>query len=274
VKRSFVLGLLASLTLLAAGPQASAEFTTIYSDNFDGGATTLNGRVTPVGSGTWQFNSPTSFAEAYLSNGTMNAGGATAADGRVAALLPFTPQPGNIYRVSGTINATSATQAWAALGFANALEGASGLFAFGNINGNPWMLKGDTGTSALQGFAGPATNNLIVNTFSGNPAQLQIVLDTTEQAWKTTMFANGTERGTYTYVVNPTILGVGFSKGESLAGNLSGFSLEVQPVPEPSSLALAGLGAVVAGVVCGRRGLRSRRRVTQEAAAAGHAGSR
>jgi len=260
MKRSFVLGLLASLALLAAGSQASAQFTTIYSDNFDGGATTLAGRVTPVGSGTWQFNSPTSFADAFLSDGTMSAGGG-APDGRVAALLPFTPQPGNIYQLKGTISASSGSGQWAALGFASALEGASGLFAFGNINGLSWMLKGDLGSQALQGFAGPGANNLIANTFATNPAEYRIVLDTTEPAWTTSLFAKAPNLGgsevqvgsTYTYATNPTILGVGFSKGDLIAGSVSGFSLEVEVVPEPSSLALAGLGAVMAGVVCGRR---------------------
>jgi autotransporter-associated beta strand protein len=233
MRRTFVLGLLASLALLATGPQASAEFTTIYSDNFDGDATTLNGRVTPVGSGTWQFNSPTSFAEAYLSNGMMNGGGGPT-DGRVAALLPFTPQEGNIYRLKGTISATdpSGNGQWAGLGFADALEGASGLFAFGDINGNPWMLR--NAWAAVQGFAGPQNQNILFQTES-SLAELQIELDTTELAWKTTMFLNGTQRGnTFTYTTNPTIVGVGFTKVDVVSGSVGAFSLEVQPVPGPT----------------------------------------
>lgn len=234
------------VSMLAGAIHASAAVSMIYEDSFSGPAgTSLNGQAPTVrpGSETWSFNSASAFEAGFQADGTVNAGGDTATNGRVAALLPFTPQSGNIYTLSATISATTATSQWIALGFANGLTGASGLFAFGNINGLSWMLKGDTGTSALQGFAGPATQNIVANTFAGNPVNLRIVLDTTGAAWTTSMFTDATQRGsTYTYTTNPSIQAVGFSKGDLVGGSVDNFKLQVEAIPEPSSVLLGLLG--------------------------------
>jgi hypothetical protein len=233
--------------MLAGSVHASAAVSTIYEDNFNGSSgTTLSGQAPSVrpGTETWSFNSLTSFTTGFQADGTASAGGDTAANGRVAALLPFTPAAGNTYTLSATISATTASGQWMALGFADKLTGASGLFAFGNVNGVSWMLKGDAGSSALQGFAGPATGGgTIVNTFAGNPVNLQIILDTTGSQWKTSMFNNAVQLGsTFTYATNPTILAVGFSKHESVGGSIDNFKLQVEPIPEPSSVLMGLLG--------------------------------
>lgn len=233
------------VSMLAGAIQASAAVSTIYEDSFSGSAgTSLAGQAPTVrpGSETWAFNSATSFATGFQADGTVSAGGGSP-NGRVAALLPFTPAAGNTYTLSATLSATLASGQWMALGFADKLTGASGLFAFGNVNGVSWMLKGDTGSSALQGFAGPATGSIIVNTFAGNPVNLQIILDTTGSQWKTSMFNNAVQLGsTFTYATNPTILAVGFSKHESVGGSVDNFKLEVDAIPEPSSALLGLLG--------------------------------
>ncbi|MEX1116622.1 MAG: hypothetical protein WEB53_15360 [Akkermansiaceae bacterium] len=233
------------VAILAGSFHATAAVSSIYEDTFSGtSGTTLSGQAPTVrpGTETWSFNSATSFATGFQADGTASAGGVLAA-GRVAALLPFTPAAGNTYTLSATISATTASGQWLALGFADKLTGDSGLFAFGNVNGVSWMLKGDTGSSALQGFAGPQTGGLIVNTFAGGAVNLSIVLDTTGSLWKTSMFNGATQLGsTFTYAANPTILGVGFSKHESVSGSIDNFKLQVEPIPEPSSLLLGLFG--------------------------------
>jgi len=243
--------------LLVSAVQASAAWNTIYEDTFSGlGSTSLNGAAptTRPGSETWAFNNATAL-NGFRANGDAIATGG-GANGQISALLPFSPLAGSKYQLSGRISLTTATGQWVGLGFSDALttaDGTSGLFAFSALNGISWALHGDTGANSLQAFAGPDTANLVANTFSVNPTDLRIVFDTTGAQWTTTYFAtsanlNGgleTQIGnTFAYAVNPTVLGVGFTKGQDVGGIIDNFKLEVEVVPEPTSLALGLLGGL------------------------------
>jgi hypothetical protein len=249
--------------VLLGGLATASAWQTIYEHSFSGLASvSLNGVASDVrpGSEVWTLNNNTAF-DSWKADGSVVAGGATAADGRSSIQLPFTPAAGNLYQLSVTLGPVSSSDnnQWIGTGFSTALnnaDGGSGLWAFGaGINGNPWLIHRTPATGGqFTGFAGPATANPFGSSYAGsNPLGVRILLDTTAAEWTSSIFVtaaniNGgaeTQLGsTFVYTTNPTINAVGFTKGDLVSGSVDNFKLEVQAVPEPSVMALGLLGGL------------------------------
>lgn len=247
--------------LLAGAVQASAAWNTIYSDTFGGGATTLNGQAPTVapGSETWTLNAPLAF-DSWKANGSVVGGAGLL--GQSSIQLPFSPVAGNIYQLKVTMDlSSSSTAQWVGLGFSDALSGNSGAYAYGSgISGYSWMLHTDAGGNQVQAFGGAQIDNFVGWNWSLNPVDMRIVLDTTSAAWKTDFFitssatgASEVTLGSFTYAVNPTIAAVGLTKVQDVGGFVDNFSLEVQVVPEPTTLALGLVGGLSLLVAAKRR---------------------
>ncbi len=249
--------LLSAIACACVAP-ADAAWNTIYSDDFSGSSgTSLNGLAPDVAPGaeTWTLNDAGSF-DSWKADGSALAGGAGAL-GQTSMQLPFSLTAGNVYQLSARVAPTSSTGQWIAFGFSDRLTssaGASGLFAFGQVNGVSWLFYGDTSSGGqFNAFGGPDTANPIGGSYAGGgnlPADFRILLDTTGSLWKTSLFItpNGgseTQIGsTFNYAANPTINAVGFSKGQNVAGLVDNFQLQVQVVPEPTALSLGLLGGL------------------------------
>jgi hypothetical protein len=207
---------------------------TVYEDDFNGAAaTSLNGSAPDIrpNEETWSFQNSTAL-DGFLADGTAVATGEGAL-GQVAALLPFTPEPGRRYRLTGTMNATASDQ-WIALGFADRLttaDGQSGLFAFSPLNGIAWAFQAGPGAHSSAAIAGPDLQDVVFNNFNIGEATWIIELNTSAEQWTVNFFRGGVQRGTtHTYLSNPTILGVGYSKGHDVPGYIDNFKLEYQDI--------------------------------------------
>lgn len=227
--------------LALASPHASAEWSTIYQDDFSGLAdTSLRGAspdVRPT-TETWQFNNATAL-DGFMANGmAVNTGGGV--NGQISALLPLVPQAGKRYRLSGTMEVTE-SNSWMAIGFADRLtttDGTSGLFAFSSLQGIAWALSTGPGSDFIQCFAGPQNSNIVATLFTSGSKNYEIILETGGVKWTVTYFIDGQKSGeTFTYPVsNPNIAGVGFSKNDGVGGSISNFKVEVEDTeiePEP-----------------------------------------
>jgi hypothetical protein len=233
--------------------------TIYYQDFTSGSGTTLHGTAPTLAnsfaggssSATWNVlsNSATAFVH---TDGTIGANQNT-------ALLSFTPTSGYVYTLTATLSFTAAPNSWVALGFAghNPAQntGSAKLTDTGATgpDGFNWLIANDSGTSTEQYFSGGGTANTIgnANLLSGiGTFTLTIDLDTTGPKWAISSFINGTQLGTnFTYSSNPTIAGVGLGQN-SLSSGSSGvkwdtLELTASPVPEPSPLALTGVGVAM-----------------------------
>lgn len=251
--------------LLAGAVQAAAAWNTIYLDDFSGsGSTTLNGLAPDVrpGSETWTLNNTTAF-DSWKANGSVVAGGALS--GQNSIQLAFSPAAGNIYQLKVTMDlSTSATAQWVGLGFSDALtnpDGTGGAYAYGSgISGYSWMLHTDASGNQVQAFGGAQIANYVGVNWGLNPVDMRIVLDTTGAAWKSDFFITSSATGplevtlgSFTYVSNPTIMAVGLTKVQDVGGFVDNFSLEVQAVPEPTTMALGLIGGLSLLVAAKRR---------------------
>lgn len=226
----------------------SASALIIYQDDFSGSSTdNLEGLAPDVRPGTEVWTMPNSLAlRQWKANGNVEAGGFL--NGQNSIQLPFTPQPGNIYKLRTTIQVDGAELfgKWIGFGFSNKLlqvegeettEGES-AFAFSTIEGAPWAFLADW--VSVVHFAGPQNNNILTDSNTawglgvGVPTPLRLELDTTADQWTTTLFRESDEfqyAEPYTFPTNPTIEAVGFTKVQGSLGQITNFSLEVvQPV--------------------------------------------
>lgn len=153
------------------------------------------------------------------SNGTVYANG-TLGTNAGSALVPFTPEPGYIYTMTGTILVPSAQGDWVSMGFSQsaAQSGTPGTGRFtDSINGYAWMYMqlpnaflepGPKTTVAATELSGLSTVYPVTNT-------LQIVLNTvTNNAWVTSAYVNGTNIGTYYYNTNLPIAYAGIGQND------------------------------------------------------------
>ena len=78
----------------------------------------------------------------------------------VSAFLPFTPEPGNLYRLSADINCVGGSNAdWISLGFANGTNTGSAWHTRNSPVG--WLLARDAGSASEgQTFSGPGTSGV------------------------------------------------------------------------------------------------------------------
>jgi len=211
--------------------------TTIYSQTFNGGATSLNqtapttavpfagGASSAIWRDTLQLNQPTNVLDA---NGSW-----TGLDGD-SATLPFTPENGYVYTLTVSMTFSGYPGSWIGAGFVQnyayvpvATPAATdGRFTAGSQNGINWAIF-TASTGNLQWFGGPATSNTIGTITAIVPAAsykqhtMVFTLDTTGAQWKATCSMDGkaavtsltNSSGVYTYATNPTITAVGLTQG-------------------------------------------------------------
>ena len=211
--------------------------TTIYSQTFNGGATSLN-QTAPTtavpfaggaSSAIWRdalnLNQPTNMLYA---NGSWNG-----PDGD-SVVLPFTPENGYVYTLTVSMTFTGYPGSWIGAGFAQNYSyvpvaspaATDGRFTTSSVNGTNWgILTASSG--GLQWFGGPNTTNTIGTVATIVPAAsykqhtMVFTLDTTGAQWKATCSVDGKAdvtsntsiAGVYTYATNPTITAVGLTQG-------------------------------------------------------------
>lgn len=97
-----------------------------------------------------------------------------------AAFLPFSPEPGHVYRLSVTMHVREGGIGWAALGFANATNTRLATL------GQAWMLqRHETKAQPNLAYKGPQTAGpLPRGDRRSGPQTRTVVLDTTGPRWK------------------------------------------------------------------------------------------
>lgn len=227
----------------------AAQAATIFEDTFTGDASDLNGKVptTTTGGAAWVA------ASNFDRDGSFDGSGGT-------ATLAFTPSNGLIYTLDASITGISGNGNWVALGFANGQNttlGTTNRFVNGNlVVGRAWMLaRGSNADDPNAAHTVGSSDGVLwtgsIANANGGALDLRVVLDTTggTGAWTTSWLAKRPADGTYTevratsVVTNETFDSVGFAVSNAgVSGTLSSFSLTSEPIPEPSSLLLAGFG--------------------------------
>jgi hypothetical protein len=229
----------------------SATNPIIYSNNFDAGTVTVSGTAPTVANflvgGTnavWvctYTNTPVSSNGTVYGNGTLgtNAG---------CALLPFTPEPGYVYTMTGSLVSPSAMGDWVAMGFAQAATPINNAddarFTDNDAPGYAWMYVQNANGVFEPGprttAAGGSTNTLPIP--SATPVTMQVVLNTiTNNGWTASAFVNGTQFGSnYVYTTTPSIAYAGVGQN-SFSSTTSGiqwqyWTLTAQAVSVPAYL--------------------------------------
>ena len=229
---------------------SSTYAATIFSDDFSGNGTDLNGSTPDIttGGATWIA------ASVFNRDGSIdpNPGSAT---------LAFIPVNGFVYTLDTSLRGFSGNSNWFAMGFANGQNTgstASQRFITGNVIGTAWMLfRGDASVNANQPWLGTGTgsNGGVVSTAAwagsltnanpGGDVDMRIVLDTTggSGTWTSTWFAKRPSDSSYTEVRPETAMltesmnSVGFALSNTgVDGEIVSFSLT--SIPEPSTAAL------------------------------------
>jgi hypothetical protein len=233
---------LLAVTAIAFGViMQRADAATIYSETFSGAGTAdLNGTApdSTTDGNTWTASS------LWNKDGTVDAG-----SGDHNAFLAFTPNAGNVYTLSATLDTPSGAS-WAAIGF---VEGANVSTDFWqNITSAtvPWVLY--RSSTNVDSFIGRVDNWTTQDEGDhSGPSTFSIVLDTQGAAWTAEWFINSASVRSETLASNPTgITHVGLGRESGTDANFDSFSLTV--VPEPSTLCLATLG-LLALIGLGRR---------------------
>lgn len=229
-----------------------AAITSVFTDDFTGGNGLLNGETTTTGGGVWDANT------------IATQDGVTGA-GEGSALLSFNPVAGETYTMSLDVN-HSGGSAWVGLGFARDALGALGASSTSerftnNPEGISWLLYRDGTTVAddIQIFGGLRTGSGIADNdasayVSGVSQTLSIVIETAADGGSFTAdyFVEGSSLltgGPVTIVRNIDDLNyAGFTvDGSGAIHTVDNFSLTsgiADPIPEPSSSALLGLGGL------------------------------
>jgi len=241
---------LAAVALFAIATTAPAA-TIIYSDPLNGSSAGLNGTSPDDRGGTGTAD--------WTANSRFNQDGSlTGGSGNGAAWLPFTPAQGFIYTLSADVNVgDNENDRWISLGFGDQNSDAA-FFSdppkgYGHI-----LYKPSRGSDAGQVFPGWGTSATSGET-TFDPADsgavaLGVRLDTTGASsadWTLEFFVGNTS------ISGPTTLSavggagnlneisvVGLTHQIDSNGTIKNFTL-TQVIPEPTSLALLGLGGVM-----------------------------
>ena len=253
-RRPLLLAVAAGLASLLS--PASARAGLIYSDTFNGSsANGLTGTTPGTTSGTFGGTAGATWSakdEVFKADGSVVTG-----FGGGSAALPFTPQTGQKYTLSATVDTTVGGANWIGLGFEEH-SFPPGAFDLPDNNGYAWMILRETrGGNQGAYLLGPTITGPSGSFDTGSgPLNLAVVLDTSAANWTAQYFVDGSAvSAAVAYAVNPTIGFAGFSTINSGGGTVDNFSLDVAPVPEPGTLAV-GLLCLGAGMARRRRSAR------------------
>ena len=216
----------------------------LYQDDFLGDTYSLNGvrPETTIDSAAWSADG------LFTSDGTV-------APQQGAAILPFEPRAGTIYRLQTRF--TNGSAGWLAVGFKSS-DQISGSAACHTADGWGWVLSQVSAENNQQAFLGFAAANPVISgniVDSTSAIDVQIELDTTggesgAGAWTVTYKLNGIDQGTYDLdnAVKTGIHYVGFSRnGGSVSATIEQFILsDTMPVSSDSEPAIVDI-AIVAG---------------------------
>lgn len=252
--------LLAGMTMMLCCSIGRAD-TIYYNDFTTGSSATLHGTAPTLAnafaggssSATWNVlsNSATAFMH---TDGTIGANQNT-------ALLQFTPQSGYDYTLTATLTFTAPAGSWVALGFAshNPAQNAGSAkltdTAATGPDGIDWMIVNDATGNNEQFFSGPGASpgagigGAAAGLSGAGTFTLTLDLNTIGTQWSISSFINGIQLGTnFVYGSNPSINAIALGQnGLTASGNVQWdtVSLSATPVPEPSALALTGIGAAM-----------------------------
>ncbi len=248
----------------------AATAAVLYTDSFSGTGVNLNGLGVEGGAfspANWSANAT------YFSDGSLD----ESVEG--GAYLPFDPVVNAKYTLS--LDVFNTTDRWVALGFARDPIASPGADQVNDrlsneVEGIAWMLFRDHATDATQDiqlFAGLRTNNGILDDNTAvthnQVNNLRIDIDTTGAGANFTaeFFLNGVSitdadgvaggptgpRTVNIAVADINFVGMAYDDATTAAQiTVDNFRL-TGPVPEPTSLALAGLGLLGLGVARKRR---------------------
>jgi len=240
---------------------ATAAQTIYFNDFTAGNGSTLHGTAPTLanafagGSGAATWNVLSNSATAFMhTDGTIGAA-------QNPALLSFTPQSGYVYTLTATLSFTATPGNWVALGFAshNPTQNAGSAkmtdTSATGPDGIDWLIANDAAGNNEQFFSGPGASpgagiGGSAGLLSGaGTFTLRLDLDTTGPKWSIDAFIDGIQLGTnFTYSANPTITAVGIGQntlGAPANVTWDTFDLSASTVPEPSILALAGVGSAM-----------------------------
>ena len=203
----------------------------IYSNNFVGGSASSILNVAPtyasdLGGGSssalWNIvtNNP-GFGASAAQNGTLG-------NYQNSVLLPFIPQAGFVYTLSGSITFTSDPGSWLELGYAahnpsvNTSTGGNRMDDPG-VNGNPWALfrpgTGNGGVALWYSRSASAGSQALIPQTFPETNTISLVLNTTAAQWSSSLYVGNTLVTNYTYAANPAITAIGYGQTTLAAGN-------------------------------------------------------
>jgi hypothetical protein len=148
---------------------------TLYYDDFSGDSgSPLDGTMPDIGLNAW------SSADNYYADGSISNGF------KLGSFLPFTPEDGELYELSGTLNCTGTNlpSGWLAVGFTSSLSTSGAISQNG---GTGWFLLGQD-TGEVQTFLGPNTGGGLGYTGTPGLTDFKTVLDTRSANWTVEWF--------------------------------------------------------------------------------------
>lgn len=234
-----------SVTVSFAASGLAAQI--IYSDNFDGTGD-LDGTAPDIRPGTEVWNSTIT----YKADGTING----SLDQSSNALLPFTPQEGNIYQLS--MDLTSSTD-WVGVIFTDDDNPGRPWFNFTEYHGVGWLDP--SGEGGFRPGDGSANSFSYTGLDAAAASTITVELDATDalsENW-TMRFSvtdnNGNSESSIALTANSpsnyaNITNFGMTVNGPGSGVVSRFELSI--IPEPSAYAL-GIGAFLLGIAFVRR---------------------
>ncbi len=270
--------LFAAAMAVALTTGSATAATIIYQDDFNGGTGNIHGLAPDIGANNWVAHTM------WNADGSIDSTTGTVAPAinGSSMTLAFTPANGLVYTLDASISGIVGDTDWFGLGFANGqstVNSANTRFITSTVVGTAWMLfrgqnpPGPTpaptlnvaqlGSGALAPTANgsqtsPANWTALAADAAGS-IDMRIVLDTTGGSgnWTATWYAKRPADASYSEVrastlvpgsseANFTSVGLAISNPSTtngIDGTVEFFSL-TSVVPEPSSLALMGLGGL------------------------------